>query len=404
MRRIGSVFWLLVFMILGIACRGFAFDDTWDTVEIHGFISQGFLKSEGNNVIADSEEGTFQFNEFGMNFSTDLTDRLRAGLQFVSRDLGDLGNNTVNIDWAYADYRWKDWLGLRGGIIKLPWGLYNETRDLDMLRTSIFLPSSVYAEEERDSYSAIQGIDIYGNFSIWFLGNISYQLQYGDKSMDLDGGLVRRIEMEAGAPFEYFDVTNFALSWLEWETPVNGLRLRQTSARYEYAFGGTTCFAYEDGELGILEFMEKGRQVFAMFSVDYMRERLTLATEWFSVWENSDDVDTDGDNDEDAQQEGGYVGASYRFGERLELGAYYSVYYEDGDDREGKDFEEVGLPKYLAWQKDAALTVRFDLNEHWTIKAEGHWINGAARLFLFNPLDTIEEESFLLAVKTTFNF
>jgi hypothetical protein len=210
--------------------------------------------------------------------------------------------------------------------------------------------------------------------------------------------------LEAGFPFEYFDVSNFALSWLEWETPVDGLRLRQTSGSYHYNFGGTIPYAQENGEADGLIFQEEGNQVFAIFSVDYMRERLSLATEWFRVWENSDDVDTDGDNYEDAQQEGGYVGASYRFGERFELGAYYSVYYEDGDDKEGKDFEELGLPKYLAWQKDAALTVRFDLNEHWTIKAEGHWINGAARLFLFNPPDTIEEESFLLAVKTTFNF
>lgn len=408
MRKIGSVLLLLVSGILATAYQAYAFDDDpWNALEIHGFISQGFLKSGENNVAAGSKEGTFQFNEFGINFSTDLTDRLRAGMQFLSRDLGDIGNNEVIIDWAYADYRWKDWLGFRAGIVKLPWGMYNETRDVDMLRTSIFLPPSVYAEDERDSYGAIQGIDIYGNFSVWVLGNMSYQFQYGDKGMNPDGGLARRIAIEAGAPLGYFDVTNFAVSWLEWETPISGLRLRQTSGEYNYTFGGAGFYFDNAGELDVFDFEETGKQYFGILSVDYMRERLTLAAEWFRVWEMPDDAKHDWTDEPfggDSQQEGGYISASYRFGDRFELGTYYSVYYADADDKEGEDLEKDGLPKYLAWQNDVAVTARLDLNEHWTVKAEGHWIDGAARLFLFNSLDSIQQESFLFAVKTTFNF
>ena len=84
-----------------------------DPVQIHGFLSQGYLKSSANNYLADTEDGTFQFNEFGINFTTDLADGLHMGMQLFARDLGSLGNDDVIIDWAYADYFYKSWLGIR---------------------------------------------------------------------------------------------------------------------------------------------------------------------------------------------------------------------------------------------------------------------------------------------------
>jgi len=74
-----------------------------DRIDVHGFLSQGFLQSDRNNFYAKTKAGTFQFNEFGINFATELTDRLRTGLQLLSRDLGNIGNNKVDIDWAYAE-------------------------------------------------------------------------------------------------------------------------------------------------------------------------------------------------------------------------------------------------------------------------------------------------------------
>jgi len=113
-------------------------------IDIHGLISQGFLKSDDNNFLAnDSEDGTFQYNDMGINFSKKLTEQIRLGLQLFARDLGDIGNDDVELDWAFADYRWKDWLGLQVGKIKFPHGLYGETRDIDALRTNILLPQHV---------------------------------------------------------------------------------------------------------------------------------------------------------------------------------------------------------------------------------------------------------------------
>jgi len=98
-----------------------------DNLQIHGFASQGVLKTSANNYLSpDSRRGTADFNEFGLNVSDRVTPDLTVGLQLFARDLGNQGNDTLTLDWAYGDYHWRDWLGLRAGKIRLPLGLYNE--------------------------------------------------------------------------------------------------------------------------------------------------------------------------------------------------------------------------------------------------------------------------------------
>ena len=67
-------------------------------IDVHGFISQGYLQSTANNYLAKSEKGSFEYNEAGINFSTNVSDKLRLGLQLMARDMGDSGNNEVQLD------------------------------------------------------------------------------------------------------------------------------------------------------------------------------------------------------------------------------------------------------------------------------------------------------------------
>jgi len=376
-----------------------ALDDPGEAISIHGFISQGYLLSDTNDVYAETTAGSFQFNEFGLTFLVQLSDRLHTGMQVLSRDLGDIGNNTVEMDWAFADYRWRDWLGFRGGILKIPWGIYNETRDIDMLRTSIFLPSSLYGEEVRDVYDAMQGMALYGSVPLWKLGTLNYQLQYGDKSVSGDSIGMDFWDEAEGLQLDSLDVSDIYLGMLEWETPIEGLRLRETTGEYVWRTRGTYFLPIEMGG-GQIPLGETGRQIFAIGSADYTRERLSLATEWFGVWNDADEEES---VEPDAYEEGWYVGLSYRVTDWLELGTYYSEFYGDGDDKDGDYWVQSGLPAYLAWQKDLAMTTRFDIGEQWTIKLEGHLMDGAARLPA-SIQNIPEQETILFAVKTTFNF
>lgn len=61
-------------------------------------------------------------------------------------------------------------------------------------------------------------------------------------------------------------------------------------------------------------------------------------------------------------------------------------------------------PRHKAWDKDLALTARVDISDFWAFKIEGHFMNGTRTiLFVDNP-DGIQEDSFLLALKSTYHF
>lgn len=147
-----------------------------DDLEIHGFASTGYLKSTDNNFLVLSEEGSFEFNETGLNVTTTLTDNIRVGMQLFARDMGDVGNNDVQLDWAFLDYQWKESLGVRLGKLKTPLGLYNDTRDYDMLRTLILLPMSVYSENARETTASYRGGGLYGAISLGLGGRLSYDI------------------------------------------------------------------------------------------------------------------------------------------------------------------------------------------------------------------------------------
>ncbi|MBU0992287.1 MAG: hypothetical protein KJ737_07310, partial [Proteobacteria bacterium] len=173
-RREFYIMVLLIIIIFLIDKNHSLAQEILGSVDIHGFISQGYLKSDNNNFLSETEDGSFQFNEMGINFNTSLTDDLRLGIQFFSRDLGKNGNDEVVVDWALADYHFRDWMGLRVGKMKIPINLYNESRDIDMLRTQVLLPQSVYAELYRDIYATQKGFCLYGDIMIGYMGRIAY--------------------------------------------------------------------------------------------------------------------------------------------------------------------------------------------------------------------------------------
>src|SRR5450755_1182022 len=85
-------------------------------VQIHGFASQGFVYTNTNNWLTmNTSQGSGAFTDFGINASTNVTDRLRIGAQLYDRNLGQLGEYHPSLDWAVIDYRFKSWFGIRGG-------------------------------------------------------------------------------------------------------------------------------------------------------------------------------------------------------------------------------------------------------------------------------------------------
>lgn len=395
---------ILMSLLLLIIVGSHAYAMDLGGVRIHGFLSQGYLLTDENNYLAESEDGSFQFNELGINFSKDLTDNLRIGLQIFARDLGTVGNSDIEIDWGYGDYRFQDWLGIRVGLMKMSHGLYNETRDVDMLRTFILLPQGVYNETTRDYYTRMWGGEIYGEIPLSRLGSLSYRALTGTYSPDAkNSGLSKYIEDEGP-----FDVTSFENGvqynvGLQWYTPVEGLRLGVTHWRQaDFTAKVENSVSLGPGIPSGLSWDVEFENRTTVYSIEYSWMDLVVFAE-YRFRETSVEARQVSPRDE-WDSDAYYAGATFRFTEWFELGTYYSESYPRKNDKNGNRFITNGQPGFRAWQKDFALTTRFDFNEYWIFKLEGHVINGTGDLFLLDNPDGFKEDWYLFTAKITFSF
>lgn len=406
---------LVLAFLLTIVFPGISRAAEFGPVEMHGYVSQGYLLSSHNNYLAQTEAGTTEFNEIAINASTDLSEKLRVGLQLLARDLGDSGNDEVNLDWGYGDYHWRDELGIRIGKVKRPMGLYNEGRDVDMLRTWILLPQSVYREDMRDVMNAAKGGALYGTLPAGSLGRFDYQHVYGSKDIDLENIALKRQFINF---FPGVDMANIQTnikytdtSHVLWHTPLKGLVLGGTFevASIEVNSPAVAAMPTNDPDIYVparpARHLEIDLKSVWVGSLQYRWYDLTLAAEYLStVQELTLDSGPGANVRQKVHSEGYYGSIDYRFTPWLEVGSYYSVYYPNRKDRDGDTQAAYGNPYFKAWQKDACLTVRFDITPNWICKLEGHHIDGTAQVFDYDDVGELERAWNLFAAKFTFSF
>lgn len=377
-------------------------------IHIHGFISQGYLRSDKCSYLADSEDGTFEFNEMGINFVTMVNKNLRIGTQFFARDLGKYGNDEIELDWGYADYRVNNFIGLRVGKFKVVSGLYNEVRDMDTVRPTIMLPPSIYEEMNRDIVSSMKGVGIYGELPF----GISYQMAIGNNSLpptsrlwiDIRDVVVSDIKAGYGilyGPSEADKITggvtdarvsNTYNAAVSINIPkISGLRMSATS------YGG-------DGKMEMqLNFptgtadlkLEVDRVMMTVYSLEYIYMNTIVAFETKSIVITIEDVDR--------WLDGWALSMSQRINNWLEIGGYYANFNSNRDDKKGKLYDLQGLPRYKRWLKDSCLAVRFDINANWIFKLEGHYMDGIQNVDLETSED-ISQYWYLFAAKLSYHF
>jgi hypothetical protein len=441
-------------------------------VEVHGFISQGYLKTYGqsyfdgvlqgednpqtggSNFLGPTKRGSWEFAEVGINFGTSISDDMRVGLQLFARDLGQLGNFQFELDWAFADYAFRDNLNFRLGRIKMPYGLYGEYRDLDIVRPSVLLPQSVYFEALRDLQVAFDGVEIYGNLDPGSstLGHFDYTL-FGGAIM---GPAVRSKSSTAlffnnrafytGGGNAIFAIEDNSFNpymiggSLQWNTPWEGLLIKSSTVYYKAVIHATVA----DGFIGQLEqigqlpssFSQnqqyKTEVMFSVGSIEYTLDDLVLAAEYARYYGEFHSNNAPLIPHTDLNQERYYLQASYRLSELVQISGYYGFqrdprdYYRRFPDRflgrkappevntapTGWDQAHPGetynyeTEKFDEYQSDYSLAVRFDVNDFWVLKCEGHLMHGTEGVYMMlNPNHPEGEEWwYLFALKSTMVF
>jgi hypothetical protein len=313
-----------------------------------------------------------------VNASTAITDKFRVGAQLYDYNMGLLGKFHPQLDWAYGDYRFKDWLGIRAGKVKTVQGLSHDVQDMEFLHTWALMPQSVYPLDTRGDTIAHIGADLYGDIPIKKLGGFSYTLFGGKRPNDADGGYLYGVDTMSHVPapqggFMYItgqtkDVTYYGGpvygADLHWTTPVKGLLLGASYMVQDITTTGTytkpVVVPYK-----LTTVTDNATE----FYLEYAFRNLRFAGEYRSEpkivqLNEPNGVLVQGFQD----SRSGYVSLSYRFTKWLELGSYHSRYIDNWptihSDPRNHIFDQV-------------FTARFDLNRYVDFKIEGHFIDGA---------------------------
>jgi hypothetical protein len=365
-------------------------------IDFHGFLSQGYLDSSKYNYLGDSSRGTFDFTEVGVNASMNPFPRTRIAAQGFDFDVGNVGEYHPFLDYALAEYTVNDYIGIRVGRIRRPSGIYNATQDIDLARTSVLLPQGVYDARWRDFSCSMDGGEFFGSIPLSKAGDLSYEIYGGLINMADDGGVARSLEsgiIGTGLSFQGIDQCQIYGGQLWYNTPVDGLRFG-VSAGYLPNFGYTIGAGPE-----IIHSVSN--IPFGQASAEYLWKAWTFQAEYYTynisgnqyVYYYGTPVATSSTGS--TQKYAWYGSAAYRFNKWFEAGAYYMEDYENTD-------EENNSKDY---QKDVALSFRFDPTDWWVFKIEGHYIHGTGLLDdnASNPNQS-SNGWFMLAVKTTFSF
>lgn len=401
-------------------------------VILRGFVSQGYLKSSHNRFLsADTDEGTFAFTEAALNFTAQPLPKVRVAAQLFARDFGAQGNNRVVLDWGLGEYRAWDALGFRVGRVKFPVGLYNTLADADVTRPEIFQPSGLYPPERRDLTSAIDGGGVFGTLQLGGGGYLEYEGLFGTIDLDESYLLTRSTDTLSAAlvpalsALQFSNVTYVVAnrtgkskhSWggyVEWHPPVSGLRLRTGLEGANVDFGAATTYSAFAGpapvSLTIRSALHSEVPHQLTLSAEYSRGGLRLTAEHARLEVDSTTTlsgtpfPAPPPSTQVTHPSSTYGQVAYRFDERFQASGYYSVSYNDRNDKEGQSFVLMGQPAYQGWVKDLAFTLRVDVNAHFLVKGEFHRFDGTNNLSPQENPKPLEKDWNLFALKTTVHF
>jgi len=336
-----------------------------DAMQVHGFLAQSLFHTSDNNLFGQSDDGvSLGITEVGLNTAYQASDRLNLAIQGLYRRAGDLDPGSFRVDYGLADLTlWEHEagrIGLRGGRVKIPLGLYNETRDVAFTHPTILLPQGMYFERSRSlltsgdggSFYAEQHTD-YGDFIFKF----NYVVPLGDNEE------IRSILLGPNAMGE-FSARPTVVTQLSYELN-----------------DGEYIFAVSYADLALDYHPEVGDRFGAgtsyvrplMFSAQYNGEKLTLTAEYNYRHNVASGY---GGPDRRFATESWYLEGSYRFLPKWQFTLRYDMVDGNTGNRRGAGLERIGLPPHAAYAQDWTAGLRWDINDSWMLRGEYHRVHG----------------------------
>jgi hypothetical protein len=333
--------------------------------QIHGFASQGYINTDGNNFYGESRGGgSFDYYELGLNGLWQFRERLSVSGQLLAREAGKTDDGDVRVDYLFFDYRFINMdaarAGLRLGRVKNPLGFYNESRDVIFTRPSILLPQSVYLEGTgiREILFSSDGLQLYGDWD-HDRHHTAFKMNFA-KSDKVSEQTRENFLSGAGSALPGFTVDNMRISDLFFTQvmdEVDGGRMRFALSYVRAKLTAdliSTLFPIPPADVSL-------ESDIITLSAQYNQERWSLTSEYSLT---SSDFDIAGMSDE-GRSEGIYLQGQYRLTPEWTGLLRYDLSYGDRNDRGDSDARDATAG--LSWMPKA----------NWIVMGEYHYIHGS---------------------------
>jgi len=361
--------------VLLVMAPAVAQEEVWEwpeNLQLHGFLSQGYVKTSDNNFFGESSKGSWDFREIGANLSYQPQPNLLIAGQLLSRTAGELYDGSVRMDYGLVDVaaimepdlR----LGVRAGRLKNPLGFYNDTRDVPFTRPSVFLPQSIYFDRVRNLELSTDGLGVYSDMQLTS-GDLFLQLNYG--MLDVDQN-VEYAFMFQDWPGKLESDDPWFVGRLLYEIDAGRIRLAGSYATGELNYKPAPVDILLPGAISVdfwvLSFQYN--EEYWSFTAEYMNEPIN----WKNFGPNSFFA---GDN----TAAGWYLQGAYRPHPDWELLLRYDVSYLNKHDKDGSESGATqGIPGHNFYAKDLTFGVRWDVTSSFMLRAEYHVVEGTSWL------------------------
>lgn len=377
----------IFFACAGIAALGFSASSTaqdlsinkWlpDSVQVHGFLSQGFIHTSDNNFFGHSDDSlSTDFREFGINGSWSALPDLQLAMQVVWRDAGQTDEAGLRIDYGLASYNLlsteSSLLAIRAGRVVTPLGFYNETRDVASTRPSILLPQSIYFDRNRNLALSADGGYLYGE----------HRTDFGDFSFNF-GLIIPRTEDPdfrntlLGGDSGTVEGDTSWVSRLGYESPGSEVRFAVTYADFLSDFHSSERSINE----GSFHFNP------LILSAQYNAEKWSLTAEYALRRTRLDYFKI---SDIGFTGQSYYIQGTYRFTDKLEGLVRYDELVWDLDDQYGYRYPNRLGPHFSRYARDWTFGLRYEILPSLLMSTEYHHINGTGWL---SRLENTQDEA-----------
>jgi len=331
-------------------------------VTIHGYLSQAYAVSDGNQIVGITKDGTADYRTAAVQVRADISDQDIFAVQFSHERNGVSPTQKilkdVEVDWIFYQHRFGSDSSVKIGRMPIPLGIYNEIRDVGTALPFYRPPRSFYGEGSLTT-ETVDGILLSHKLGFGDAWGLSGDVYYGNwDGHDVSQNVIKMM-----------DTIGFQLFL---DTPVSGLRL---------GVGGIQFESDPNPTLPSLDWQDFHGSVQASFGrvqgeIEYRhgfaRPRTGKALYDVKV---------------------GYVRLGVALTEKLILQSEY----------DSLKFKTSALPGEIDYDDDKALGLVYRFRPDLVLKAEHHWNEGFFLEIPVNPLGTAPKTRFgILSLAVSF--